>query len=70
MKRLALFLIGSATPASDREWVLGDTTEELQRIEQSSGRDAARRWLLRETFRVLAGACRVTVSPCAPDAVT
>ena len=58
MKRLALFLIGSATPASDREWVLGDTTEELQRIEQSSGRDAARRWLLRETFRVLAGAWR------------
>ena len=69
MKRLALFLIGSATPASDREWVLGDTTEELQRIEQSSGRDAARRWLLRETFRVLAGR-GVTVSPCAPDAVT
>jgi putative ABC transport system permease protein len=58
MRRLALFLIGAATPASEREWVLGDTVEELGRIARESGHGAARWWLARETIRVVAGAWR------------
>ena len=58
MRRLALFLIGLATPPSDREWVLGDTVEELQRIEQAAGQGAARWWLACETLRVVTSAWR------------
>jgi putative ABC transport system permease protein len=58
MKRLALALISLATPTSDREWVLGDTVEELQRIEQAAGQRAARWWLMRETLRVVTSAWR------------
>jgi putative ABC transport system permease protein len=53
MTRLCLFLIARATPARDREPVLGDTVEEFTRIESAEGVVAARRWLQRETVRVL-----------------
>jgi putative ABC transport system permease protein len=56
MKRLALFLIGAVTPHADREWVLGDTVEELERLERADGARAARRWLAREVCHVCAGA--------------
>jgi len=52
MTRLALFIIGIVTPPSEREWVIGDTLEEYERIERLRGSFAARRWLCRELFRV------------------
>jgi putative ABC transport system permease protein len=58
MKRLLLFLIGLATPARDREWVVGDTVEEFEHLEQSRGAPAAHRWLRGELRRVLAQAPR------------
>lgn len=58
MNRLALFVIRVATPSPDREWVLGDTVEEFDRIERAEGRGAAQRWLRREAWRVLAWAPR------------
>jgi predicted permease len=58
MTRLLLFLIARATPPVDREWVLGDTIEEFQTRNTSDGAPAARRWLRRETLRVLASAPR------------
>jgi len=53
MRRLALFIIGLATPSRDREYVVGDTVEEAERIERLHGAAAARRWLFRETRRIL-----------------
>jgi putative ABC transport system permease protein len=58
MTRLALVLIALATPRAAREWVVGDTVEELERIRSSDGAAAARGWLRRELWRVLAGAPR------------
>jgi putative ABC transport system permease protein len=54
--RLALFLIGRATPWIDRESVVGDTLERLDEVARARGKAAARRWLWRETGRVLYGA--------------
>jgi putative ABC transport system permease protein len=51
--RLALRLIGLATPRADREWVVGDTIEEFDHIESTRGPAAARRWLRREMCLVL-----------------
>jgi hypothetical protein len=51
--RLALFLIGRATPWIDRESVVGDTLERLDEVASARGKAAARRWLWRETGRVL-----------------
>ncbi|HXW04309.1 MAG TPA: ABC transporter permease [Vicinamibacterales bacterium] len=56
--RLALVVIRLATPRAAREWVVGDTVEEFQRIREALGDRAARAWLRRETWRVLAGAPR------------
>ena len=58
MIRLALLVIRLATPRREREWVVGDTVEELTRIRAASGERAARRWLQREMWRVLAQAPR------------
>ena len=58
MTRLALLLIRFATPPREREWVVGDTVEELARIRDASGERAARRWLQREMWRVLLHAPR------------
>jgi putative ABC transport system permease protein len=58
MRRLALFLIGLSTPPAEREWVVGDIVEELDRIDREQGHAAATRWLLRETRRVVAHAPR------------
>jgi putative ABC transport system permease protein len=58
MTRLALLMIRLATPTRDREWVVGDTLEELSRIRDASGERAARRWLQREMWRVLVHAPR------------
>ena len=58
MTRLALLVIRLATPPREREWVVGDTVEELARIRDASGERAARRWLQREMWRVLAHAPR------------
>ena len=52
MRRLLLFLIEHATPAANREWVLGDTVEEFDQIARSAGPLAAHRWLVSETCRV------------------
>jgi hypothetical protein len=56
--RFLLFLIGSAAPPADREWVVGDTLEEFEWVEREHGPAAARRWLRGETWRVLAAAPR------------
>ena len=53
MSRLFLVLIGLLTPAVDRESVVGDTIERFNEIRTSGGDRAARRWLRRETRRVL-----------------
>lgn len=58
MTRLALFLIGAATPRIDREAVLGDTIERFDEIHRVDGPAAARRWLWREAGRVAAGSLR------------
>ncbi|MPZ21530.1 MAG: FtsX-like permease family protein [Luteitalea sp.] len=58
MKKLALFLIRLVTPPADREWILGDTIEEFERVERVYGPVAAQRWLRRELYRVLGHACR------------
>lgn len=58
MTRLALLVIRLATPPSEREWVVGDTVEELTRIRDSQGERAARRWVQREMWRVLLHAPR------------
>jgi putative ABC transport system permease protein len=51
--RLVLFVIRLATPRSEREWVVGDTVEEFDRITRDHGQAAARQWLRREMVRVL-----------------
>ena len=43
MTRLALLVIRLATPRREREWVVGDTVEELARRRDASGERAARR---------------------------
>ena len=53
MKRLLLRLIAWAAPAADREWIAGDTLEELGHLEATRGAAAARRWLRGEAWRVL-----------------
>jgi putative ABC transport system permease protein len=53
MARFYLYLIALATPARDREWAVGDTIEECERLERAHGARAARRWLRREAWRVL-----------------
>jgi predicted permease len=58
MTRLQLAVIRLATPRREREWVVGDTVEELARLRNASGERAARRWLHREMWRVLAQAPR------------
>ena len=62
MTRLALFIISLASPRRAREWVVGDTIEEHDRIRTSLGDAAARRWLRRELWRVLADAPRHRVA--------
>jgi predicted permease len=62
MKRLLLSLIGIVTPPVDREWVLGDTLEEFERIERSAGRGAAHKWLRGEAWRVTLAAPRHRLS--------
>lgn len=58
MARLLLFLIAAATPAKDREWVVGDTIEELEHLQEKHGHRAAQRWLRGEAWRVLCDAPR------------
>jgi len=58
MTRLALGLIAAATPALDRESVVGDTVERFVDLRGSAGPRAARRWLWREVARVLRDAPR------------
>ena len=58
MTKLPLWLIGIATPRDDREWVVGDTVEEFDRVAGSLGLAAARWWLWGEMCRVLAAAPR------------
>jgi predicted permease len=58
MRRLLLLVIARATPVADREWLVGDTVEELERREAAAGPAAAGRWLRRETVRVLLDAPR------------
>ena len=58
MTRLALFIIRSVTPRTAREWIVGDTLEEFERVRASRGDTAARAWLRREVWRVLVHAPR------------
>jgi len=53
MSRFVLFLLSRATPKADREWVIGDTLEQLHAIASVEGPAAASRWLRRELWRVL-----------------
>jgi hypothetical protein len=57
-QRVALYLISLLTPATDREWVIGDTVEEFDHISRSAGAAAARGWLWRELWRVVWHAAR------------
>ena len=58
MNRFLILTIEVMTPRVDREWVVGDTIEELSTIEQSAGPAAARRWLRSEAWRVMLSAPR------------
>ena len=58
MTRLAFAIIAAATPAVDRESVVGDTIERFEELRASHGAAAGRRWLWREALRVLARAPR------------
>ncbi len=58
MTRLGLFIIRSVTPRTAREWIVGDTVEEFERVRASRGDTAARAWLRREAWRVLVHAPR------------
>ena len=58
MNRLALFVITLATPRADREALIGDTIEQWHELAAAQGNRAARRWLWRETWRVMCGAPR------------
>lgn len=58
MTRLVLSLIRIATPRTDREFVIGDTIEEFEHIDQTEGTAAARRWLRGELWRMLLAAPR------------
>jgi len=51
--RLALFLLSRATPKADREWVIGDTLEQMHAVASAHGAAVANRWLRRELWRVL-----------------
>jgi len=53
MKRCLLWLIQFVTPAADREWVIGDTIEEFERLEQSEGSAPAHRWIRWEVCRIV-----------------
>jgi predicted permease len=53
MNRLLLFLIEHATPACDREYVVGDVVERFEQVRTSDGPAAARAWLRSEAARVL-----------------
>jgi predicted permease len=59
LERAALALIRIAVPRSEREWILGDTDEELARVAAARGRRAARTWLYGEALRTVAGAARL-----------
>src|SRR5262245_13293345 len=56
MSKLALLVIRLATPAVDRESVLGDTLERFEELRGTAGAAAARRWLRREACRVVVAA--------------
>lgn len=56
MTRFMLALIRMATPRADREFVVGDTLEELAHIGRTESPAAARRWLRGELWRVLMAA--------------
>jgi putative ABC transport system permease protein len=58
MTRLWLFIIRWVTPRTAREWIVGDTVEEFERIRSSHGDTAAHAWLRREVWRVLVHAPR------------
>lgn len=68
--RAGLALLRIAVPQSEREWILGDTAEEFSRRAGESGSTAARRWMLGETLRAVAGAIRLrrTVRRCQQSA--
>lgn len=53
MMRLLLRLIAWAAPPADREWIVGDTLEELDHLEAAHGAAEGRRWLRREAWRAL-----------------
>jgi putative ABC transport system permease protein len=56
--KLLILVIQLLTPPLEREWVVGDTVEEFDRIVRTSGAAAARRWLAREAWRVALDAPR------------
>lgn len=56
MTKIALAIIRLVTPRVSREWVIGDTVEQLDYRAKSEGTSAARRWLLRETLRIVLAA--------------
>jgi predicted permease len=53
-----LWIIARLSPSADVESVVGDTLEELHRIEHIRGRWAAHRWLVQELTLVVASAWR------------
>jgi putative ABC transport system permease protein len=58
MRRFCVAVISWLTPSRDREWVIGDTVEELEVLEHRIGRAAANRWLRSEMRRVIVQAPR------------
>lgn len=51
IERLALAVIRITAPAADREWIVGDVLEELDRVRARDGRAMARRMLVDDAVR-------------------
>src|SRR5262245_30763613 len=49
--RLALVIIRITAPSADREWIIGDVLEEVDRIRSRDGDAAARRMLMDDALR-------------------
>jgi predicted permease len=58
LDRLALAIISLTAPATDREWIVGDVLEEMERVRERDGDLAARRMLVADAVRAVAHAAR------------
>src|SRR5437762_7364530 len=68
-ERLALALIWITAPRPDREWIVGDVLEDVERLRALEGNAAARRRLVGDAWRGCAhfARARFEITPRAPQ---